>query len=204
MKIYSLCLLIVFLGVLSGCTSMSGYKEAALRHHAYASGEEEVTAAEWRALVPEFQSVIDTDPQGPFADDSQYAIASSWMWSIKSGDTEAPQQAIEALQELGHTYPNSPYVPHAHYWLGRCYDAINQDHQAITQYQIVANRYADSGLLAYVQLELARLYARQGSLTRAETFYSNLISTSTSKKIVAAPLWNYRHSNRNKTGGIAS
>ena len=186
MKISCYCLLIVCLVVLSGCMHMSGYKEASLRHHAYASGEAAVTGAEWRALVSEFQSVIDTDPRGPFADDSQYAIASSWMWSIKSGDTEAPQQAIEALQELVQTYPNSPYVPHAHYWLGRCYDAINQDHQATRQYQIVANRYADSGLLAYVQLELARLYARQGSLTRAETFYNNLINASTNKEIVAA------------------
>ena len=186
MKIYCSCLLVVCLVVLSGCMSLSGYKEASLRHHAYASGEEEATTAEWRALVPEFQRVIDTDPQGAFADDSQYAIASSWMWSIKNGDTEAPQQAIEALQELVHTYPNSPYVPHAHYWLGRCYDYINQDHQAITQYQIIENRYAASGLLAYAQLELARLYARQGYLTRAETFYNNLINASTNKEIVAA------------------
>ncbi len=186
MKISCYCLLIVCLVVLSGCMHMSGYKEASLRHHAYASGEKKATTAEWRALVPEFQSVIDTDPQGPFADDSQYAIASSWMWSIKSGDTEAPQQAIKALQELVQTYPNSPYVPHAHYWLGRCYDSINQNHQAITQYQIVANRYADSGLLAYAQLELARLYVRQGSLTRAETFYSNLINASTNKEIAEA------------------
>ena len=186
MKISCYCLLIVCLVVLSGCMSMSGYKEASLRHHAYASGAAAVTAAEWRALVPEFQRVIDTDPQGPFADDSQYAIASSWMWSINSGDTEAPQQAIKALQELVQTYPNSPYVPYAHYWLGRCYDSINQNHQAITQYQIVANRYADAGLLAYAQLELARLYARQGSLTRAETFYSKLINASTNKEIVAA------------------
>lgn len=186
MKISCSCLLIVCLVALSGCMSMSGYKEVSLRHHAYASGEKEATTTEWRALVPAFQKVIDTDPQGPFADDSQYAIASSWMWSIKNGDTEAPQQAIKALQELVHTYPNSPYVPYAHYWLGRCYDHINQDHEAITQYQIIENRYAYSGLLDHAQLELARLYARQGYLTRAETFYNNLISTSTNKEIAAA------------------
>ena len=186
MKISCPCLLIVCLVVLSGCMSMSGYKAISLRHHAYASGEKEATTAEWRALVPEFQKVIDTAPEGPFADDSQYAIASSWLWSIKSGDTEAPQQAIEALHELVHTYPNSPYVPYAHYWLGRCYDYVNQDNQAITQYQMIENRYADSGLLDHAQLELARLYARQGYLTRAGTFYSNLINASTNKEIVAA------------------
>ena len=186
MKIYCSCLLIVFLAVLSGCISMSGYKEASLRHHSYASGEKDVTAEEWRALVLEFEKVIDTDPQGRFADNAQYSIASSWVWSIKAGDPEAPQQAIESLQKLVRTYPNSQYVPHAHYWLGRCYDYINKDYQAITQYQIVENRYADSELLEPTQLELARLYARQGYITRAETFYSNLINSSTNQEIVAA------------------
>ncbi len=186
MKLSCSCLLTVCLVVLSSCMSMSGYKEASLRHYAYASGKKEATVAEWHALVAEFQEVIDTDTQGPFADDAQYAIASSWMWSIKHGDTEAPHRAIDALHELVHTYPDSPYVPYAHYWLGRCYDAINQDYQAITQYQIVENRYTDSGLLAYAQLELARLYTRQGYRTRAEMFYSNLINSSVNKEIVAA------------------
>lgn len=186
MKIYSSCLLIVFLAVLSGCTSMSGYREASLRHHAYANGEKDATAAEWRDLVSEFQKVIDTNTQGPLADNAQYAIASSWMWSIKTGDTEAPQQAIEAFQKLVRTYPNSPYVPHALYWLGRCYDFIDQDYQAITQYQIVESRYADSELLEPAQLELARLYAKQDYITRAETFYSHLINSSTNQEIVTA------------------
>lgn len=187
MKIYCSCLLIIFLVILSGCVSMSrsGYNEASLRHHAYASSEKDVPAAEWRALASEFQAVIDTAPQGPFADDAQYAIASSWVWRIKTGDPEAPQQAIEALQKLVHTYPNSQYVPHAHYWLGRCYNYINKDYQAITQYQIIENRYADSELLESAQLELARLYARQGYTARAETFYSNLINSSTNQEIVA-------------------
>lgn len=187
MKIYCSCLLIIFLVILSGCMGMStsGYNEASLRHHAYASGEKEATDAEWRALALEFQTVIDTAPQGPFADDAQYAIASSWVWRLKTGDPEAPQQAIEALQKLVHTYPSSQYVPHAHYWLGRCYNYINKDYQAITQYQIIENRYADSELLEPAQLELARLYARQGYTARAETFYSNLINSSTDQEIVA-------------------
>ena len=186
MKIYCSCLLIVALAVLSGCMSMSGYKEASLRHHAYASGEKDATAEEWRALVLEFEDVIDTDPDGPYADNAQYAIASSWVWNIKAGDSEAPQHAIKALQKLIHNHPNSQYVPDAHYWLGRCYDYINMDYQAITQYQIVENRYADSELLESAQLELARLYVRQGYPTRAETFYNNLINSSTNQEIVAA------------------
>ena len=192
MKTCCSCLLGLFLAILSGCISTSGYKvvslyeEALLRHHAYTTGPTPVTPTEWRALASEFQKVIDADVQGPSADDAQYAIASSWMWSIRVGDTEAPQQAIKALRKLVHTYPNSEYVPLAHYWLGRCYDYIGDNHQAIIQYQLVENRYADSEVSDPAKLELARVYARQGHGKRAETFYNSLADASTNQKIGTA------------------
>ena len=186
MKIRCSCLLILSLVILSGCVSMSGYREASLRHREYTSGQRHATAAEWRTLISEFQKVIDIDTQGPEADDAQYAIASSWVWIIKTGDTEAPYQAIEAFQQLIRTYPNSPYVPRAHYWLGRCYTYIEDDYQAITQYQIVESRYASSKISDSAQLELARVYVRQGYLTRAERLYANLIGSSADRKIMSA------------------
>ena len=186
MKICCACLLILSLIVLSGCVSMSGYQKASSRHRAYASGEVHATAAEWRTLISEFQKVIDTDVQGRSADDAQYAIASSWVWSIKAGNTEAPQRAIEAFQKLIRSYPNSHYIPRAHYWLGRCYAYIGEDYQAITQYQVVESRYARSEIYDPAQLELARLYVRQGYITRAETLYANLIQSSTDRGIIVA------------------
>ena len=192
MKTCYSCLLGLPLIILVGCTSMSGYKQAALyeaaslRHHAYATGTTRATPAEWRALISEFQKVIDADPNGPSADDAQYAIASSWLWSIKTGDTETPRRAIEAFKKLIYTYPNSEYVPFAYYWLGRCYDTIGDDYQAIIQYQLVENRYADSEMSAFAKLELARLYARQGYLKRAETLYENLSNGSGNREIGAA------------------
>ena len=181
MKTYCFCLLGLSLVILSGCMSMSGYKEASLyevaslRHHAYTTGTTAATIKEWCALISEFQKVIDADVQGPSADDAQYAIASSWMWIIRIGDTEAPQQAIKALRKLIHTYPNSEYMPLAHYWLGRCYDYIGDAHQAITQYQLVENRYADSEVSDPAKLALARAYTRQG--------YGSLADASTHQKI---------------------
>ena len=192
MKTCCFWLLGLFLVILSGCVSMSGYKqaslyeEASLRHHAYATATTRATAAEWRALVSEFQKVIDADVQGPSADDAQYAIASSWMWSIKVGDTQAPQQAIKAFRKLIHTYPNSEYRPLAHYWLGRCYAYINDNSQAFMQYQVVGNRYADSEVTEPAKLELARAYARQGYSTRAETSYKSLVDSSMNQEIGAA------------------
>ena len=186
MKICCACLLILSLVILSGCVSMSGYRGASLRHHAYTSGKKHATTAEWRTLIAEFQEVIDTDAQGPLADDAQYAIASSWIWIIKAGDVEAPPQAIEAFQKLIRNYPHSRYIPQAHYWLGRCYAHVGDDYQAITQYQIVESRYGDSEVSDAAQLELARVYVRQGYLTRAETLYTNLIESSTDREIIVS------------------
>ena len=186
MKMCYSCLLIFSLAVVSGCMSISGYKEASLRHHAYATGTTPATATEWRALISEFQRVIDADPKGPSADDAQYAIASSWLWSIKTGNTEASHRAIEAFKKLIYTYPNSEYVPFAYYWLGRCYNHIGDDYQAIVQYQLVENRYAGSEMSAFAKLELARLYARQGYVKRAETFYESLINASGNHEISVA------------------
>ena len=186
MKMCYSCLLIFSLAIVSGCMSMSGYNEASLRHHAYATGTTPATAIEWRALISEFQRVIDDDPKGPSADDAQYAIASSWLWSIKAGNTEASHRAIEAFKKLIYTYPNSEYVPFAYYWLGRCYNYIGDDYQAIVQYQLVENRYADSEMSAFAKLELARLYARQGYVKRAETFYESLINASGNHELSVA------------------
>ncbi len=186
MKMCYSCLLIFSLAVVSGCMGVSGYKEASQRHHAYATRTTPVTAAEWRTLISEFQRVIDANPKGPSADDAQYAIASSWLWSIETGDAETSHRAIEAFKKLIYTYPNSEYVPFAYYWLGRCYDAIGDDYQAIVQYQLVENRYSDSEVSAFAQLELARLYARQGDVKRAETFYKNLINDSGNHEIGVA------------------
>ncbi len=186
MKMYCSCLLVLSLIVLFGCMSMPNYKEAAQRHSAYTSGQTYATAAEWRALIPEFQKVIDRNPQGQMADDAQYAIGSSWVWCAKTGDTQAPWLAIQAFQELIHIYPTSQYVPQARYWLGRCYDYVGDDYQAITQYQFVESRYPDSEVSDPARLELARVYTRQGYPTRAKTLYHNLIRSSTDQEIVVA------------------
>ena len=169
---------------------MASYQEASARHYAYASGEKPATSAEWHALIADFERIIQADAQseegGEFADDAQYAIAAAYVWCIKTGDAAAPQQASAALQKLANAYPDSPHVPNAHYWQGRCYAHIDDADQAIMQYQLVLNHYADSDIAEDAQLELARAYAKQGYATRAESLYQNLVASAKKPEIVAA------------------
>ena len=181
------CIVIFALAIFCvGCASRTGYQQASARHYAYASGEKPATPAEWHALIADFERIIETDAQGEFADDAQYAIASSYVWCVKAGDAAAPQQAIAALGQLANNYPDSPHVAHAHYWQGRCYAHIDDAYQAITQYQLVMNRYADSDVAEDAQLALARAYAKQGYATRAESLYKNLVAGAKKEEIVAA------------------
>lgn len=181
------CIVILALAIFcAGCASRTGYQQASARHYAYASGEKPATPAEWHALIADFERIIETDAQGEFADDAQYAIAASYVWCVKAGDAAAPQQAISALQQLANDYPDSPHVPHAHYWQGRCYAHIDDAYQAITQYQLVTNRYADSDVAEDARLGLARAYAKQGYATRAESLYKNLVAGAKKEEIVAA------------------
>ena len=169
---------------------MASYQEASARHYAYASGEKPATSAEWHALIADFERIIQADAQsderGEFADDAQYAIAAAYVWCIKAGDAAAPQQASAALQKLANAYPDSPHVPNAHYWQGRCYAHIDDADQAIMQYRLVLNHYADSDVAEDAQLELARAYAKQGYATRAESLYQNLVASAKKPEIVAA------------------
>ena len=181
------CLLILTLVVLwAGCGSKSSYREASMQHYAYASGETPATLAEWHTLIAEFENIIRADDRSASADDAQYAIASCWVWCIKAGDTEAPQQAIEAFQKLIHVYPNSQYVPQAHYWLGRCYTHIGDATRGVQYYQIVTNRYADADVAEEAQLALGHAYAQKGYITRAETLYAALSESATKQEVAAA------------------
>jgi len=182
----SLLLILTLVVLWSGCVSMSDYRAASMQHYAYASGETHATLADWHALIPAFENVIRTDARGASADDAQYAIASCWVWCIKAGDTGAPQQAIAAFQKLIHTYPNSEYVPQAHYWLGRCYMHIGDAARAVQHYQLVTNRYAGADAAEEAQLALGRAYAQEGYVTRAETLYAALIESATKQEIAAA------------------
>lgn len=186
MKSCSIWIVILLLAVLfSGCATMSSYNELAVQHYEYTSGEKQATLDEWHTLITELENVIRMDTESETADDAQYAIASSWVWCMKAGDSAAPQRAIAAFRRLIYTYPDSEHLPQAHYWIARCYTLIGDSARAAHHYQIVTNRYAETDIAAEAQLELGRTYAEHGYDTRAETLYVEIIESAAKKEIVA-------------------
>ncbi len=178
-------ILLLLASLFSGCTTMSSYNELASRHYDYTSGEKQATLDEWHGLISELENVIRMDAESASADEAQYAIGSCWVWCIKAGDSEAPQRAIAAFRRLIYTYPDSEYLPQAHYWIARCYTLIGDSARAAHHYQIVTNRYAGTDLAAEALLELGRTYAQHGYKTRAETLYVEIVESAAKKEIVS-------------------
>ena len=94
------------------------YRAAAAKHFQLAHGEMPSTDAEWDSLIKDLQDVINADAEGEWADDSQYAIASCWLWLGQGNEQPALDKAIAALKKLVQDYPDSPHAAEAHYWLG--------------------------------------------------------------------------------------
>lgn len=185
MKSYSLCMVFLLIIVcFTGCVSMPKHNQLFDKHDAYTSGEEQTTLDEWHALISDFEKLLQVDAKNESADDVQFAIASCWVWCIKSGDTEAPQKAISAFRRLIYTYANSPHLPQAHYWLGRCYTLVGDSARAAHHYQVVINRYANTDVASEAKLELGRSYVQHGYKTRAETLYVDIVESASAKEVV--------------------
>ena len=161
------------------------YRAAAARHYQLAHGEIASTEVEWKSLIEDFQSVIDTDAEGKWADDAQYAIASCWLWLGQRDKQPALDNAIAALKQLVQEYPNSPYAAEAHYWLGDCYDRLGDYGKAVPPYQTIISRYPNHAIADKAQLRLGRAYEAQGYSTLARITYEALAQRSQDSKIVA-------------------
>ena len=161
------------------------YRVAATKHYQLAHGEIPSTEAEWESLIEEFQRAINTDTEGEWADDAQYAIASCWLWLGQRNEQPALDNASTALTTLLQDYPNSPYAAEAHYWLGDCHDRLGDYGKAVPHYQTVISRYSSHAIADQAQLRLGRAYEAQGYFTLARITYEALSQRSQDSQIVA-------------------
>ena len=161
------------------------YSAAAAKHYQFAHGEIASTEAEWEALIEEFQRAINTDTEGEWADDAQYAIASCWLWLGQWDEQPALDNAIGALTTLLQEYPDSLYAAEAYYWLGDCHDRLQNYGIAVPHYQTVIGRYPTHTIADQAQLRLGRAYEAQGYFILARITYDALSQRSEDPQIIA-------------------
>ena len=103
------------------------------------------------------------------------------------------QGAIRSLQTFLVRYPQSAYVPSAHYWIGNAHYALKDYRNAITAQQVVIERFADTPRapeallnIAASQEELKQRTAARATLQRLLKEYPETESAKLAKERLAA------------------
>ncbi|WP_160836588.1 MULTISPECIES: tol-pal system protein YbgF [Aeromonas] len=84
-------------------------------------------------------------------------------------------KAIPAFEGFIKQFPNSSYVPNAHYWLGQLMFNKGDRAGAASQFSTVANKYSKSPKRADALLKLGMLAQLDGKKTEAKAFYEQVI-----------------------------
>ncbi|BBN81983.1 tol-pal system protein YbgF [Pseudoalteromonas sp. A25] len=84
--------------------------------------------------------------------------------------------AIPEFQSFLTTFPNSVYIPNAHYWLGQLLSIKNDDANALVHFKKVVEQFPESNKRPDAMLKLGALYEKQQQLDLAKQMLNTLIS----------------------------
>lgn len=85
-------------------------------------------------------------------------------------------QAVPEFQAFLTSFPDSVYVPNAHYWLGQLLMMKSETTQAKTHFESVVAGYPDSNKRADAMLKLGTVYQKLNSIVKAKKILQDLIS----------------------------
>lgn len=83
--------------------------------------------------------------------------------------------AIPAFESFLKNFPNSTYVPNAHYWLGQLFFAEGQYNKAKQHFETVVNKYPESNKHGDCLLKLGAIASEQGQTAEAKAYYQQVI-----------------------------
>lgn len=83
--------------------------------------------------------------------------------------------AIPAFEQFIEQFPNSTYLPNAHYWLGQLQFAQQAYDKAKQHFQTVVGQYPDSNKRADCLLKLGVIASEQGRSAEAQQFYQQVL-----------------------------
>ncbi|MFM2485144.1 tol-pal system protein YbgF [Celerinatantimonas yamalensis] len=84
-------------------------------------------------------------------------------------------QAISAFGLFLKQYPQSPYVPNAHYWLGQLQYTQGQQDQAIQEFSVVVNQYPKSNKVPESLLKLGQIALQKNQNAKATDYFNQVV-----------------------------
>lgn len=86
-------------------------------------------------------STVAVDGKSVAVDRSELTAYETALSQFRASDFKG---ALASFQQFVARYPQSPYVPVAHYWIGSSHYALKEYKSAIAAQQILVDRYSDS------------------------------------------------------------
>ncbi|WP_462154324.1 tol-pal system protein YbgF [Pseudoalteromonas piscicida] len=83
--------------------------------------------------------------------------------------------AIPEFQSFLQQYPNSVYMPNAHYWLGQLFLIKSDDGKAKSHFATVVDNFPESNKRPEAMLKLGTILHKQGQAAEAKTLLNKLI-----------------------------
>src|SRR5690554_5925673 len=148
-----------------------------------------------REIYQEIDRRLASQPQTQPAVTSQSSTAvdttpvSGDGYSLDISENEAYDQAIQlvlrdqrydaavpAFESFIKNFPNSTYVPNAHYWLGQLLLTDSKLDQAKVHFSKVVNEYKDSNKRGDCILKLGIIAQQQNNTSRARELYNQVVN----------------------------
>ena len=86
-------------------------------------------------------------------------------------------EAQKAFEQFVREYPESPWVPQAHYGIASSLDAQQKTAEATAKFEEVRRRFGSDPIADEVKLALGRLYEAQNKPAEAHKLYSELLQS---------------------------
>ncbi len=84
-------------------------------------------------------------------------------------------KAIPEFQSFITSFPESVYVPNAHYWLGQLLFNTNELDKAAENFELLVTKYPDSSKRSDALLKLGMVAQKKNDLVKAKQHYQSLI-----------------------------
>ena len=117
-------------------------------------------------------STVTVDGKSAAVDRSEQAAYEAALAQFRASDFKG---ALAGFQQFVARYPQSPYVPVAHYWIGSAHYALKEYKSAIAAQQILVDRYSDSTRAPDALLSIAESQLQLGDKRSANRTLGRVI-----------------------------
>ncbi|SFD73445.1 tol-pal system protein YbgF [Pseudoalteromonas denitrificans] len=161
---------------LRGTTEEQGYKIGKMlqrQRELYQEIEDRVSVA-YTPVVPtvtEGNDVPQVSISNDLSENEAYDRAVQLIMKDKRYD-----QAIPEFKSFLTNFPESVYIPNAHYWLGQLLMMKSEVSEAQSHFETVVTGYPDSNKRADAMLKLGTVYQKQNLIVKAKQTLQNLLS----------------------------